>query len=90
MVKWLNTWLINRLALVRIPSGGISGRRQSRSAPQPLFILVPGSNPSDHKLLTLPAPPPPPPLPPQNDIQSQGDRGLKIKKSMGGLFCQAK
>ena len=53
------------------------------------FSSEDGSNPSKHKLLTPPPNPPPPPLR-KCDIQFQGDRGLKIKKSIGGSFCQAK
>ena len=34
--------------------------------------------------------PQPPTPPPKNGIQFWGDRGLKIKKSIGGLFCWAK
>ena len=44
------------------------------------------------RLLTASAnstPPNPTPLP-KNVIQFQGDRGLKIKKSIAGLFCRAK
>ena len=44
-----------------------------------------------HKLLTPnPNPPPPPPPSPKCDIQFQGHRGLNIKISIGGSFCQAK
>ena len=82
MVEWSNTRTVHRLAPVRI-SLQIGDRRIGRSAPEPSFIIDPGSNPSNHKLLT--------PTPtPKNDIQFQGDTGLKIKKSIGGLFCRAK
>ena len=46
------------------------------------FSPDPGSNPSKHKLLT--------PSLPKMCHSVQGDRGLKIKKSIGGLFCRAK
>ena len=83
MVEWSNTRPVNRLAPVRILAGGsaITGSADR--------LLDPGSNPSNHKLLTPPPHPKPTPTPthpPKIDIQFQGDRGLKIKKSIGGLF----
>ena len=35
----------------------------------------------------LPSPAPPPYVP---DVRFQGDRGLKVQKSIGELFCRAK
>ena len=55
MVERPNTRLMIRLASVRIPTGEIAeiaDRRLNRAVPSPFFLLKPGSNPSNHKLLT--------------------------------------
>ena len=71
------------------PGWRFADRQLRRSTPEPFFILDPGSNPSNHKLLTPPPPNPPTP-PPKNGIQFQGDRGLKIKKSIWGIVLLGK
>ena len=86
VVEWSNTRQTNRLASVRIPAGDLLIAGSANRAPQPSFILDLGSNPSEHTLLTPLQPPPPK----KNGIQFQGDRGLRIKKSIGGSFCWAK
>ena len=64
------------------------GRPSPATGDRPVRFFSPnrGSNPSEHKLLT----PPLPPTPLKCDIQFQGDRGLKMKNSIGGSFCRAK
>ena len=85
MVEWSNTGEQTAWRWFESRPAGLADHRLSRWVPEPFFVLDPGSNPSNHKLLS-----PPPHPPPKNGIKFQGDRGLKIKKSSGGLFCWAK
>ena len=64
----------------------LAGNRRHGPISSLALLLDPDSNPSKHKLL----PPPPTPTPLKCGIQFQGDRGLKIKKFIGGSFCRAK
>ena len=60
-----------------------AGWRLPARADRPISSVLPdpGSNPSKHKLLTPP---------PKCGIQFQEDRGLNIRKSVGGSFCRGK
>ena len=76
MVEWQNTRIMIHWPPVRITAGC------SFFFTRPWFkSFLPQ---------TFDPPPPPPAAPLKNVIQFQGDKGLKIKKSIGGLFCRVK
>ena len=83
VVKWSNTRQTHRPGLVRIPEGGIGG-----SLAQLIGPPIPSLYSTLVQILlttTLLTPPPK-----KNGTHFQGDRGLRIKKTIGRLFCCAK
>ena len=80
MVEWYNTCPTTRLVSIRMSAGDPRHKFISSTA----FLLEPGSNHSKHKLLG------PTPTTLNCGIHFRGDRGLKIKKSIGGSFCRVK
>ena len=71
VVEWSNTRQTNRR---QSRPAGLADHRLSQSATESLFILDPGSNPSNHKLLTSQ---------PQKMVSSM--RGIEVSKSKNPL-----